>query len=419
MKRTTNEPFTTVDQLSALDLRDPNMQRWRIPLWVEMPDTIAYKRPENELVLLDMMNSPAMSVSMKEMDQPVIRWSVDEALDLSTTVTAAATLVGKTSVAVSVADSYVARVGNGLFFPRTNQFHIITEVSDTDGKLTINLTKTGSEVANLIVGDDVIVLPPYLGEKDTPYKTTSVLPGEPQFNYIAVAAHMWGATKLQQGSNMSGGFVELDAERMRQVFRMRMMVQNAMMFQKRATWQDATKGQFYIGGSLNSQITSHVFDFSGVGDTLTFGNLNDAVSATFESSNSSGKKFAPCGRSLWANIRKTAYDAGHIDMVGGNVTYDHPELGTKAFDMTTADGDMVTFLRMKGSFQNIDNWGFIVDPGNVSRGQYKGLGPQIFNEIQDNNKIMITEQAYLESFSINVIDESTCGVFKGGTKPLI
>lgn len=412
--------FTTVDQINALDLSDPNNQRWRIPLWVDMPETIKMKRPENELVLLDMLNSPAMSVTVKDMDQPVIRWSVDEALDLWTKVNTAATFVGQTSVAIYVDDTYVVRQGNGVFFPETNQFHIITAVNDTAGTVTVNLQYTGSEVANLSVGDTMLVLPPYVGEEGKAWDTTSVLPGEPQFNYIAIAAHKWGASKMQANANMDGGFVTLDDERMRQVFRMRQMVQNALMFQNRATWHDATYGQYYIGGSLLSQISTHQMDASGVGDTLTFGNLNDFLEGTFESANSSTHKIAPCGRGLWANLLKTARDAGALNLIQGNETYMHPDLGAMSFEVRTLEGYTVEFIRLRGSLvESVANWGFVVDPANIGRGQYKGLGPQIFNDIQGNDEILITEQAYLESFSINVIDESTCGVLKGGTKPLI
>ena len=159
---------------------------------------------------------------------------------------------------------------------------------------------------------------------------------------------------------------------------------------------------------------------SGTGNTFTFPNLNDFFEPMFEPDTSSAHKDVICGRGLFADSLDTARDADRLVRSTEGETYMHPVFGSRAFDMQTGSGDSVTFIRdMKSLVKGLSNWGFVLDAGNMGSGMYKGLGPQWFNDIQDPDDIMRKKSAYLESFALNIFDETTMGIIKGGTNPLL
>ena len=67
----------------------------------------------------------------------------------------------------------------------------------------------------------------------------------------------------------------------------------------------------------------------------------------------------------------------------------------------------------------LSDWGFLLDNNNLGAGQYRGLGPQWFMNLQSNAEIMKVKHAFFASWAINVFDDTTMGVIRGGTKELI
>jgi len=201
-----------------------------------------------------------------------------------------------------------------------------------------------------------------------------------------------------------------------------MKVQNSMFFAQRSTYKDGDEQQVYIGNGLLHQLQKHTLDLGTLEHNATWKNYNDFLEPMFESDLSALKKDFFVGARLFRDLLNTARTAGRIELnPEGKTTYYSPDLGSLTFDITTESGKMVTVHEEKRAFKAIEmsDWGFVLDRNNLGAGQYKGLGPQWFMDLQTNAEILKKKHGFFMSWALNVFDDDTMGIVRGGTQKLV
>jgi len=167
-------------------------------------------------------------------------------------------------------------------------------------------------------------------------------------------------------------------------------------------------------------LQSNTLNLGTLGHNATWPNFNDFLEPMFESSLSAMKKDMFCGPELFRDLLNTARTAGRIELnPEGKTTYYSPDLGSLSYDITTDSGHRVSVHEEKWSLKDLSDWGFVLDSNNLGAGQYKGLGPQWFMDLQSNSEVMKVKHGFFMSWALNVFDDSTMGIVRGGTQTIV
>lgn len=402
--------------------------RFRVQGWEDSPEEVRMRQPENDAQLITFMNK--LPRATREWTNPIMRFSVDTRPDNYTTLSSP---VSATDVYIKLADAYLVRVGHVIVLPESGQQMLVTAVDDDFSSgwtndaacatcnITVNRTKLGGVAVAADQGATVLAGAPYMGELSEPREGTTTVPGDPQYNYISMMGLYFAMSKLQLNSAMASNFGTLpkEMENIRHQFMQAM--QTSLLFANRTTWYDADEKQVYVGAGLLFQLQKHTLDLGTLGHNATWPNFNDFLEPTFESQLSALKKDLFVGSELFRDFLNTARTAGRIELnPEGKTTYYSPDLGSLTFDITTDSGKRVSVHEEKWSLKaGLSDWGFLLDSNNLGGGQYKGLGLQWFMNLQSNAEIMKVKHALFASWAINVFDDTTMGVIRGGTKELI
>ena len=416
---------TSPDAISAFEWNNS----FRVQLWDDQPESVRMRQIENDAQLITFMNK--LPRASREWTNPIMRYSIDTRLDGYTTLEAA---VGAADVYLKVADEKLLRVGDTIHLPQSGQQMLVTAVK-SDGSsgwtndagvtycnVTVNRTKLGGPALTATLGDVVLPGAPYMGELSELREGTTTAPGEPRYNYITLAGKYFVMSKLQLNAAMTSDFGTLPKEMENIKFQMLQAVQTSLMFANRTTWYDANEKQVYVGSGLTFQLQRHTLDLGSLGHNATWPNFNDFLEPMFESSLSSLKKDMFCGPKLFRDLLNTARTANRLELnPEGKTTYYSPDLGSLTFDIVTDSGKRVTVHEEKWSLkaEGLSDWGFILDSNNLGAGQYKGLGPQWFMNLQTNAEVMKVKHGFFMSWALNVFDDSTMGIVRGGTNPIV
>jgi len=416
---------TNPDSISAFEWNN----RFRVQLWDEQPESVRMKQAENDTQLLTFMNK--LPRASRDWENPIMRYSIDTRLDGYTALTYA---VSAADVYIMVDDEKLLRAGDTIHLPQSGQQALVSAVS-TDGasgwtndgsvdncNVTINRTKLGGPALTADVGDAVLPGAPYMGELSELREGTSTAPGEPRYNYITLAGKYFVMSKLQLNAAMTTGFGTLPKEMENIRFQMLQAAQTSLMFANRTTWYDADEKQVYVGSGLTFQLQRYTLDLGTLGHNATWPNFNDFFEPMFTSSLSAMKKDMFVGPKLFRDLLNTARTAGRIEMnPEGKTTYYSPDLGSLTYDITTDSGKHISVHEEKWSLkaEGLSDWGFVLDSNNLGAGQYKGLGPQWFMNLQTNSEVLKIKHGFFMSWALNVFDDSTMGIVRGGTVPLI
>jgi len=403
--------------------------RFRVQLWEDQPESVKMQQKENDSQLITFMNK--LPRASREWTNPIMRYSIDTRLDGYTNLTV---LASAADTYLKVDDTNLLRVGDTIHLPQSGQQMLVTAVN-TDGasgwsnnaavancNVTVNRTKLGGPAVAASLGDAVLPGAPYMGELSELREGTTTSPGEPRYNYITLAGKYFAMSKLQLNAAMASDFGTLPKEMENIQFQMMSAVQTSLMFANRTTYYDATEKQTYVGSGLSFQLQDHTLDLGSLGVAATWPNFNDFLEPTFESSLSALKKDLFVGPKLFRDLLNTARTAGRTEMnPEGKTSYYSPDLGSLTFDISTDSGKRVSVHEEKWSLkaEGLSDWGFLLDSNNLGGGQYKGLGPQWFMNLQTPSEVMKVKHGFFMSWALNVFDTSTMGIIRGGTVPLI
>ena len=402
--------------------------RFRVQLWEDSPEEVRMRQVENDAQLITFMNK--LPRATREWTNPIMRFSIDTRPDNYTTL---ASPVSAADVHIKLVDSYLVRVGHVIVLPESDQQMLVTAVDDDFSSgwtndagcatcnLTVNRVKLGGVAVAADNGATVLAGAPYMGELSEPREGTTTIPGDPQYNFISMMGMYFVMSKLQLNSAMVSNFGTLPKEMENIKFQFLQAMQTSLLFANRTTWYDTDEKQVYVGAGLMSQLQKHTLDLGTDGHNATWPNFNDFLEPTFESALSAVKKDLFVGSELFRDMLNTARTAGRIELnPEGKTTYFSPDLGSLTFDITTDSGKRVSVHEEKWSLKaGLSDWGFLLDSNNLGGGQYRGLGPQWFMNLQSNAEILKVKHAFFASWAINVFDDTTMGIIRGGTKELI
>jgi hypothetical protein len=403
---------TNPSELSAFNIND-SLSRWRVQLWEDSPVEVRMQQIENDAQLITFMNK--LPRASREWTNPIMRYSIDTRPDYSTTLSADYT----PGTTIYVTDYEMLVAGSVLYLPQTGQTMLVT-AKPTSTTVTVDVTKLGGVNVAATKGDVVLVGPPYMGELSELRASYTTVPGEPQYNYITMAGIYFAMSKMQLNSAMATNFGTLPKEMENIKFQLLQSVQSALLFANRSTWYDNDEAQFYIGNGLLAQLQQHTLDLGTLGNKATWANFNDFFEPQFESRLSAMKKDMFVGSALFRDLLNTARTVNRVELnPEGKTTYYSPDLGSLTYDITTDSGKKISVHEEKWSLKDLSDWGFVLDSNNLGAGQYKGLGPQWFMNLQSASEVMKVKHGFFMSWAINVFDDSTMGVVRGGTQPIV
>jgi hypothetical protein len=265
-----------------------------------------------------------------------------------------------------------------------------------------------------------------MGEQGTPWKGITTTPGDPVWNAMTMVGIYGSITKLQQESNMVGGWGTLEKIRQDLFHQHRLAKQNAILFSQRYIGTDSQgdQGQFYRGQGIVPQIKSNVMEAGSLGINLVWPKLNDFWEQTFDSELSDATKDHFCGSAQFRDIIKTAREYGaELEMLGiKSGVADANSIGTNAVKVYLNSGKsvMVHELRKAFSAPNMADWGVTVDKMNLGNAKFNGISEVWHEDIESNaQKITVKSDALTDTWMTLVKDESTMGVIRGGTRALL
>jgi len=411
MDRATGTILTTnPSDLSVFDLDN----RFRAQLWEDSPESVRMQQVENDAQLITFMNK--LPRANRDWTNPIMRYSIDTRLESDTTLESAYTAAQDH---VHLVDWELVSAGSVIYLPETGQQMYVDE-TPTNSTVSVILTKLGGVNVAASAGDVVTIGAPYMGELSELRASSTTTPGDPQFNYITMAGNYFAISKLQLNALMTTNFGTLPKEMENIKFQILQQVQASLLFATRSTWSDATEKQFYVGNGLMAQLQTNTLNLGALGHNATWPNFNDFLEPMFESSLSAMKKDAFVGPSLFRDLLNTARTIGRVELnPEGKTTYFSPDLGSLTYDITTDSGHRVSVHEEKWSLKNLPDWGFVLDSNNLGAGQYKGLGPQWFMDLQSRSEVMKVKHGFFMSWALNVFDDTTMGIIRGGTQTII
>ena len=401
---------TSPETLSVFDMDN----RFRVQLWEDQPESVRMQQKENDAQLITFMNK--LPRASRDWTNPIMRYSIDTRLESNTTLVSAYT-AGSESIVIT--DWELLSAGSVIYLPQTGQSFLVT-ATPTTTTVAVDHAKLGGINVDAAAGDVVMVAAPYMGELSELRASHTTVPGEPQYNYITLAGIYFAMSKMQLNSAMTTNFGTLPKEMENIQFQLLQQVQNSLLFAQRTTWYDATEKQFYVGNGLVSQLQKYTLDLGSLGNQATWANFNDFFEPMFVSSLSAMKKDMFVGPALFRDLLNTARTVSRVELnPEGKTTYYSPDLGSLTFDITTDTGHRISVHEEKWALKDLSDWGFVLDSNNLGAGQYKGLGPQWFMNLQTPSEVLKVKHGFFMSWALNVFDDSTMGIIRGGTQPII
>ena len=406
-------PYTTVSTgLSVFD-RD---NQYRPLQWLDASSEIDWlNREDNGLLLTILERLPSLT---NEFNNPVINWTEETRTEVHTTVSAA---LGIAATTLTLADPHIAVADSYLFFPDDGEIVSVTSITDyAAGTMVVVRGVNGTAATAKVIGDNVIAMPAYMAELDVPKDGIGRTPGESQYNCISLVSNKFSVSKLQENSMMFDSWGQIPKAQIDTILDMRRMLSYALLFQARATRNDAgTSSQIYISQGALHYNKDGFLDLGTTANNMTWPVMNDWLESRFRPDASSQDKFLLAGQTLFGTGQKMMRDLGRL---GTGEPYFEPSLKTMAYQIRTDEGFMVNVLLDKYGL-NVDyglgSWGFLFDMAHIMGAHYNGLDFQWFQNIQANDAVMTREDAFVGSFSLIMKHQATHGVIRGGAGQIV
>jgi len=421
-------PITTIapSALSSMDLTN----YFRPRQWDQRPSSIMEQKVENEVALISFIDR--LPLAEMTLTNPVLSWRVGTRADTYSKCTYA---IAAADTYLALDDSRIVRTGHTLHF---TDYDTELLVIDTDDDLSEGWTNAAGDAANIRVdrsiGGPAVVIPigtvaegglPLMGEQGTPKEGVTTTPGDPTFNFFSLAGIYCTLTRVQMESLMEDRWGTLEKEHENIQFQLRLGKQMDLLFGKRWSGPDpqSAQGQMYKGAGLIQQIRTNVMEAGSLGVSLAWPRLNDYFENLFVSDLSAMSKDHFCGSSQFRDFLKTARAAGaEVEMLGVQSGVDNSlSLGTNSFVVYTDSGKQIRVHELKWAFYapNKVDWGVTLDNRNIAGGRYAGFGEQWYFDIENPaQRITVRSDAIIDSWNVNVYDETTLGVIRGGTRGL-
>lgn len=425
--------ITTVSpsQLSALSIDSMSVTANRPILWWDRDEGTFNQAVENDTAYLAFLESGLVAAKF-DMTSPVIKYRVSRPADL-TSFNAKAIAAADTYI--SLDDSLIVRTGQLLNF---TDYDTQYRVLDVDDDLSSGWQNNAGDACNIkverLVGPAVAIPAntvaqagtAVMSELGTPGPATTSVPGDPVYNNITLMGMYCGISKLQMESTMNGAWGTHPKIRDDMYYQHRLRKQMSMLFDHRYTGVDSqlAGSQIYISAGVIPQIKSHIMEAGSLGVNLVGGKLNDFWESLFASELSSSDKVHFCGSAQFRDIRRAAVEYGmEVERLGIQSGAQNPmSLGANTMVVTLQSGRRVTVYELRKAFgaANMVDFGVTLDAGNIGVGAYKNLQEVWFENVESPlQAITKRTDAMIDTWTVCVKDESTCGVIRGGTRGLV
>ena len=411
-------PITTINP-SAIGAFDLNSY-FRPRQWDERPESVRMKLPENDQLLLTILNR--LPTGGGEWTNPIMSWRIDTRNDFYTTNAKA---IASSDTYISLTTPYIVRPGYALYFSQYDVEYLVVDVDDDESEAWTNgagdtcnvrVSQKGGQVVAIAAGSYARPGGPVTGERGEAKRGVTTTPGDPVYNFISMWAIFFDMSLMQINSEMASEWGTMTKEMENIDWQLSHGVQNDLLFSHRNTYNDADEDQVYRSSGIVEQLNDNVLDVGGLGNALQYANLVDFWDPLFESRLSSPSKIHLCGSAQFRDILKTSRDAGRLL----NEPSLDTDLGANMYQVSTEAGRTVTVYEEKYTLQaDTADWGITLDLNNLGFGTYRGHGKQWIKDIQANSAITTKSDALLMTGAVNVFDPSTMGVIRGGTKSLI
>ena len=425
-------PWTSVNPstLSALKITNSTVNDFRAKSWIERPPAIFEQRRENDqafLAWLDMYGARQTGLS-----QVISSWYTLRPADHYTTNTKA---IAAADTYIALDDSLIAKVGFKLIFVSYGAEYRVLEVDDDNSE---GWTNDAGDACNVrverLTGPAVAISANEvcnaghapLGELGTPKRDTTTVPGDPSWNTISLVGVYNSISHVQDQSDMIGEWGTHPKIMADLWYNHRMAKQFEMLFSQRFSGNDTldVEGQLYIGNGIVPQIKTNVMEAGSLGVNLSFPELNDFWELTFDSELSASEKSHFCGAAQFRDIRKAAIEGGaELEMLGIQSGIDNAQsIGANTMRVQLNSGRVVNVYELKQAFSqpNLVDWGITMDADNLVKGVFGDFDERYVDDIETRAQGMtLRSDAVVDSWMMAVIDESTFGVIRGGTRGLI
>ena len=424
--------WTTVTPsvLSALDISDISAADFRPQNWWTRPEDIQMQAIENDTAFLAFLESGMVGQEF-DMSQPIVKWRVGRPADLWTTNNKA---IAAADTYLDLVDSLIVRTGQTLHFTDYDVMYRVIDVDDDGATWQNNNSDYCNVRVERLTGPAVVIAAGticqggihVMSEIGVPTRGTTTTPGDPIYNLMTMVGIYGSMSNLQKESDMVGGWGTHPKIRDEIFFQHRLQKQWSMLFQHRYTGTDSqvSNSQLYMSAGVIPQIKSHVMEAGSLGVSLVGPKLNDFWELLFDNENSGSSKDHFCGSAQFRDVRKAAVEYGlDVEMLGIQSGVQNANaLGTNSFVVTLNSGRKVTVHELRKAFgaANMVDWGVTLDSTNLGLGAYRNIREVWVDDIEDPaQKITLRSDALIDTWSVCVKDETTCGVIRGGTRALV
>jgi len=424
--------WTTVSPtiLSALNIGDVSAIDFRPPMWWGRPDEIFEQRMENDTAFLAFLESGLIDQQF-DMTQPIFKWRCGRPADLWTTNAKA---IATTDTYISLVDPLVAPTGFTLQF---TDYGVSYRVIDHNTDLSKGWVNDAADACNTRVErltGPTVAIPvgytaqsgaPLMSELGTPHRGITSTPGDPIWNNISMVGIYGSTSRLQMESEMVGGWGTHGRVREDIHYQHRIRKQSSTIWDYRYTGTDSqvANSQLYQSAGIVPQIKTNVMEAGSLGVNLDPVKTNDFLENLFNSELSSASKQGFVGSALFRDLRLSMAQINEVEVLGVQSGADNPmSLGSASFVITLQSGKQVTINELRKAFgsDNLTDWGFVLDAANVGVGAYRNLKEVWFDDIEvPAQQITLKSDALVDTWTVALKDESTCGVFRGGTRGLV
>lgn len=401
-------PYSTVD--AAVSVFD-NANLYRPLAWLDAVNELDWLNQLDNGQMLTLLDH--LPADGQELTNPRINWTELERLESATTLSAtASSSVGS----ITLTDPYVVVVGSFLVTPADGEVMEVTAIDYTTKVATVTRSRGGTAGVAKAIGDAVLVLPSYMAEKSGVRGGLGQYPGEPMYNYISIASESFSVTKMQENSEIYDGWGQIPRAQVETILNFRRKLGMSLYFAARDTYLTAEEGQMYIGGGALNYIKSNILDLGSKGGNVNWITMNDYLESLFVADASSQEKSAWVGQSLYRMLLRFARENNRLDTAP---YFEDTTFKTESFVISTEEGHRVNVFLDKyglkaGEPYYLGDWGFVFDLAHIQGGHYKGMQAQWFQNIQDNDDVMVRKDAYFQSWALVMKHESCHGVIRGG-----
>lgn len=403
-------PFlTTTEGLSVFDTDN----QYRPLLWDRASSEIDWLQKQDNGLLLTILEH--LPTTGKPWNEPIIHWTEDERMNPVSYLT---TAVNVSETSLILADAKIAVVGTHLVSPADSEIMVVTAVDYDTSTLTVTRGANGTSAVAKAARDKIIAMPVYLPELGDIPDGMGRMAGEGQWNCISIIATSLTVGRLQENSMVYDNWGQVPQLTVQAALDIRRSLGYALIFQARATYPVANKGQMYIGSGFLHYLKDGFLDVGSENANLTWPILNAWLEARFAPDASSQQKVLLAGPNLFGALNRLARDAGKL----AEGPYFHSTLAVSTMQITTESGYSVEVLLDKFGLSpdfGLADWGLLMDTAHIEGGMYNGLPFQWVQNIQDNDDLLRRRDAYIGSFAMVVKHQECHGIIRGAANKIL